>query len=530
MPDSPLPPGSTVAAYYRDSGGPEQERSVDQQRAAAAEYCRQNGLVLVREFADRATPGSSTIGRDAFQAMVAWLRELAPEPERGKRLADAPDAVLCWDMRRFARNERDSAFFRADLRRRGYALLFLSDRIPGGDMAPVFEAMLAWKAQQDLRDLAKDVRRGLWSRLMTTGPDGGYLNLWPGKAPAGFRGEPHEIGRTRTGKPRIVQRIVPDRGGTWERVRRAFELKAQDVPIKRIHEAVKLYASLYGYRFLFKRRIYCGDLEWGGEVVEDWIEPCVPRELWDRVQETPHRAWAMASPRSGTGRYPLTGWLRCGSCDGPMSGSTSTKAYKDRQYRYRRYHCSRASKMPDTHTDFYTHAFDIERQVFAVLAREVLTPEALFSMLEGTRPGDQERTALLAEVERLGAEVKGLERLIGRLVDQVERHGPDAGIAKRLQRRRTQKQQAASRMARLERRAYRMRSDPVPEAVIRAFCDHAQEVLLAGDVPEVRDLLRSVLESVTVWPDGRGLVRYRVAFGQDQGAIQEAEFNWCESA
>ena len=309
MPESPLPPGSTVAAYYRDSGGPEQERSVDQQRAAASEYCRQHGLVLVREFADQATPGSSTIGREGFQRMVAWLRELAPEPERGKRAADAPDAVLCWDMKRFARDDRDSAFFRADLRRRGYALLFLSDRIPSGDMAPVFEAMLSWKAQQDLAELGKDVRRGLRSRVLAQGPDGRYLNLWPGKAPAGFRGERHELGRTRKGKPRLVQRIVPDRGGTWERVRRAFELKAQGAAVKRIHQETRLYTSYYGYRFLFQRRIYCGDLEWGGEVVEDWIEPCVPRDVWEQVQDTPHRAWALASPRSGTGRYPLTGWL-----------------------------------------------------------------------------------------------------------------------------------------------------------------------------------------------------------------------------
>nr|NIV30493.1 recombinase family protein [Anaerolineae bacterium] len=226
MPESPLPPASTVAAYYRDSGGPEQERSVDQQRAAASEYCRQHGLVLVREFADEASPGSSIIGRDQFQAMVAWLRELAPEPERGKRLADAPDAVLCWDMKRFARDDRDSAFFRADLRRRGYALLFLSDRIPSGDMAPVFEAMLSWKAKQDLEELAKDVRRGMRSRVLAMGVDGRYLNLWPSNVPLGFRAEPWQLGQTRDGRPRTVQRLIPDKGGTWERIQRAFELRA----------------------------------------------------------------------------------------------------------------------------------------------------------------------------------------------------------------------------------------------------------------------------------------------------------------
>jgi hypothetical protein len=36
--DSLLPPGSRVTAYFRDSGGDDQERSVDQQRREAEAY------------------------------------------------------------------------------------------------------------------------------------------------------------------------------------------------------------------------------------------------------------------------------------------------------------------------------------------------------------------------------------------------------------------------------------------------------------------------------------------------------------
>ena len=52
--DCPLPPGSRVAGYFRVAGGDEQERSVDQQRRVAEEYCQQHHLVLVRIFADEA--------------------------------------------------------------------------------------------------------------------------------------------------------------------------------------------------------------------------------------------------------------------------------------------------------------------------------------------------------------------------------------------------------------------------------------------------------------------------------------------
>ena len=80
MSSCPLPPGASVIAYARDSGGQGQDRSVAQQLAAVAAYCHDHGLVLVRTFTDEATPGSTTAGRDAFLEMVSWLRQLAPEP------------------------------------------------------------------------------------------------------------------------------------------------------------------------------------------------------------------------------------------------------------------------------------------------------------------------------------------------------------------------------------------------------------------------------------------------------------------
>jgi len=43
--DCPLPPGTHVVAYCRDSGGDEQDRSVAQQIDVAREYCQHDNLV-----------------------------------------------------------------------------------------------------------------------------------------------------------------------------------------------------------------------------------------------------------------------------------------------------------------------------------------------------------------------------------------------------------------------------------------------------------------------------------------------------
>jgi site-specific DNA recombinase len=146
--DCPLPPGSRVAGYFCDSGGDEQERSVDQQRRVAEAYCQQHHLVLVRVFADEARSGSTVVGRNGFDNPIHYSRHLAPNAKR--RAPDAPDSILLWDLKRFARDRLDNAFFKADLRRRGYTVIFLSDNIPQGGIGHIYEAMLGWKAEQDL--------------------------------------------------------------------------------------------------------------------------------------------------------------------------------------------------------------------------------------------------------------------------------------------------------------------------------------------------------------------------------------------
>ena len=63
-----------LVAYLRDSGGREQEYSTLQQKAEILGWAKQNNYIITRIFEDKARPGSSTAGRDAFEEMVDYLR------------------------------------------------------------------------------------------------------------------------------------------------------------------------------------------------------------------------------------------------------------------------------------------------------------------------------------------------------------------------------------------------------------------------------------------------------------------------
>ena len=62
--ESPFSPGDSICGYFRDSGGEEQDLSIDQQMAVFDHWCGENDLIPGNLFADRARPGSSTVGRD----------------------------------------------------------------------------------------------------------------------------------------------------------------------------------------------------------------------------------------------------------------------------------------------------------------------------------------------------------------------------------------------------------------------------------------------------------------------------------
>jgi len=70
----PFEPGSKIFAYLRDSGGAEQELSIDQQKNALEKWAFENDLIISKYFVDEAKRGSSAIGREQLQTMMREFR------------------------------------------------------------------------------------------------------------------------------------------------------------------------------------------------------------------------------------------------------------------------------------------------------------------------------------------------------------------------------------------------------------------------------------------------------------------------
>ena len=373
MSSRPFPAGSAIVTYARDSGGDEQERSVDQQHARYDAYAKQHELVIVARFSDRAKPGSSTVGRDGFEDLITYMHG------HGRR-SDRPVAgVLLWKHNRFARNIDESQFFKADLRLRGFTLHFLADDIPdAGSATPIFETLLEWKAQQDLKDISTDAKRGLMALVTMCKPDGTPEGFAPGRPPTCFMREQVKIGVKRNGQPRLVSRWIPD-PATWERGRQAWAMRAAGASLSAIHQAVRLFKGESSYHTFYSNEIYLGVFNFGGARIEGFVPPLATQAQWDIVQEMRRdelakyeKRWGPSGhPRQAFSRYLLSGLCTCARCGSSLVGNTVNG--------WRHYICR--GKLGKT-CDLPRIALKrFEKAVIGDLSEHILSAEALGVML-----------------------------------------------------------------------------------------------------------------------------------------------------
>jgi DNA invertase Pin-like site-specific DNA recombinase len=207
-----------------------------------------------------------------------------------RREAQTVDGIIFWSFSRLARDQLDSQFIKADLRRRGYVVHSMTDDIPSGEFAPVIEALIDWKNERFLKDLSKDVRRGLHDLARDGYAPGGF-------PPRGYLAKKVQIGVKRDGTPRIVSKWVVD-PELGPQVKKAFELRAGGASYKEVHEATQIMGTFGSYVTMFRNRTYLGIRKCGELEIEDAHEPLVSCELWDAVQATLRNR-----PKKG-GRWP----------------------------------------------------------------------------------------------------------------------------------------------------------------------------------------------------------------------------------
>lgn len=311
---STLVPGSIVWAYVRDSGGPSQERSIDQQKAEIKVYCHHHNLVLKMIFGDEACSGKTTSGRNQFNEMI----------DLSESEVIRPAGILIWNYARFARDLDDSQFYKATLRKRGIFIHSLTDPIPEGPYGKIAEVLLDIANEEKKRQASRDASRGLRQLVEKYG-------CVPGVPPRGFMRERVELGFRRDHTPRIAHRWIPD--PEWiPRIQKAFQMRAAGFTLEEIQAPTQLFGTLNSYTTFWSKPLYRGILHYGDLVVENYCQAMIDEETWTRVQDITRRnknrmhiKSTYAHPRRVRSSYMLSGLAKCARCDSLLYGQRSVQ-------------------------------------------------------------------------------------------------------------------------------------------------------------------------------------------------------------
>lgn len=314
--EKPFQPGSVIAGYFRDSGGADQDLSVQQQLAVFRLWCTENDYIPGQIFADIAKSGGSTTGRDRLDQMLEYLHT-----------KPAVAGVAFWDYSRLARNFDDGQYILSTIRRLGYSVYSLEEYIPPGSVGKIIEALHLWRAEEYRVELARNVKRGL-HHLVDQG-------CWPGGGvPVGYKLQSIELSRRRDGKPHTGKKLVLDHE-KMDLVRKAFELRAAGATLLEILKEIPIASNTPSLGRILRNRIYIGIFDYGERSLQDFCQPLISPELWQAAQQINQdrqSRFGSDHPRRVRSRFFLTGLVKCGNCGLPLQGHVAYRGSKIYDY------------------------------------------------------------------------------------------------------------------------------------------------------------------------------------------------------
>ncbi len=482
-PPSTLPPGSTIWAYLRDSGGEGQDRSIKRQLEVMIEYCKQHGLVLVQSFTDEAKSGTTTAGRDDFQRMIAQSKELESNPM----------GLLLWNYARFARDLDDSTYYKSLLRRNGLIIHSLTDPIPEGPYARFVETLIDISNEERSRQTGIDAKDGLRSIVMQ--------GAVPGTPPCGFKRVPVVTVNPRTGEERRNHRWDPD-PNVLPKVRQAFEMRAAGSTLLEIHKATRLYGSINSYRTFFTNKIYIGILEFGGMVLEHYCDPIIDMTTWNavqqRIEETSQKRFKEQHPRRANSIYLLSGLVKCAQCGSPMIGNSVT--YKSNRGSDLAYLCTRAKRHAGCDAKRISRA-RLEDLVLSTLNDYILIPDNMLATQEIALDNQTQGEARRREKKRTRQEdLRVLSREIANITRAIGASGHSQALLDALHEKEAQRAQVNAELRELEIPIEPVQDLSQPQ--IETASKRLIERLSSSNLETRRETLRGIVHEVIAARDG----------------------------
>ena len=396
--------------YARFSSSAQREESIDTQVRACTEYADQNGMTVVRVYADHAKSGR-TANRPEFQRMI---RDSA---------SGAFDAVILYTIDRFARNRLDSAMYKAKLKKNGVRVLYARQPISEEPEGIILESIMEGYAEYYSASLARSVKGGMKENALKAHSTGGNFPLGYTKAPDGS----------------FV--LVPAEA---DAVRLAFELCSKRTSKQRIADALnakgyrKKDGSLFtrkSFETLLRNPKYYGLYKYDDITVENGMPAIITKQLYDEVQAVLTETARAKARYKAKEDYLLSTRVFCGCCQSPMIGESGT-GRSGAVYRY--YKCAKQKKGQSCPKRPVKKEL-LERAVVDAVVQNVLTDETIDRIAERAVAIMEKEAAENSARKELEARLRDVEKALRNLLSAVERGLESESVQARINEREREK-------------------------------------------------------------------------------------------
>ena len=335
----------TAVIYARYSSDNQTEQSIEGQLRVCEQYAKNNDILILKTYIDRAMTGTND-NRPDFQQMI---KDSASKEWQN---------IIVYKLDRFSRNKYETAKYKKILKDNGVKLLSAMENIPDTPEGIILESLLEGMAEYYSAELSQKVKRGMNETRLKGNFTGGNLIY-------GYKVENHKI-------------IINEEQA--EVVRYIYEQYALGVYVKDIiADLTEKHIFNHGNPFarntiynILKNEKYSGVYRFNNQTFENMYPQIVSTEIYEKVRQKTNQN--KYGKRSVEVVYLLRNKLKCGYCGEPISAECGTTS----QGKKRRYYKCLGKKRHTTNCNKQTIRKEIlEDLVIKILIEQLNSPKTL---------------------------------------------------------------------------------------------------------------------------------------------------------
>ena len=453
-----------VVIYARFSSHAQNEQSIEGQLKECNAYAAANGMTVIGEYIDRAMTGTND-NRPDFQKMIH-------DSERHRF-----EAVLVYQLDRFARKREDSAIYKARLKRNGVRVISAREPIAQDASGILVEGVLESMAEYYSAELSQKIHRGMdinAEKCLSIGsnPGLGYI-----------------VNKDKTFS------IDPDGAAIVKEIYERFaagESKTEivrDMQRRHVKTALGNEFTMNSLTKLLCNKRYIGVYVYKGTETPGGMPRILSDELFYRVQSQLAKSVAVHTHRHGEGEYLLTTKLFCGHCREMMVGYGGT-GKSGTQYHY--YICKKARKKQCNKKIIGKQLIE-DRVIETCLT--MLTEENcrfIVEKVKETVSGDRD----ILPIKNLKKAIKEADAAIENLWKSLERGETTELITERIRQKQEERDRYSAELEKEERKV-----TAITEPQILAFLDYIRK--LPNDDENKRRAIINIFVSAVYLYDNR---------------------------